>query len=538
MGAGLTIQREGRDDISVVIAGDGSVNQGMFHEAANMIALLRLPVLIVIENNRYGEFTSVERHSAVPEIHKRAAAYNLEACRLDGNNAKELYAALRTIIGDIRVDGRPRLVECMTYRWRGHMEGDPERYRSREEKERCQQEDPIPRLEKELRENGMLGEADITHLRTEAAKEIAEAVDFAVHAPLPEASALLTDVYTPEDKSLFRGTFERARAEAPWRHVSMAQAINEAIAEEMARDEKVFLWGEDVTLGGYFNVTEGLVDRFGGNRVIDTPISENAIVGGAVGAAMTGLRPIVEILFADFLTCCMDPVVNQAAKLRYMTGGQVSIPLTIRTPVGSGIGMAAQHSQSMERFFCGIPGLIVVAPSDAYTAKGLLKASIRSNNPVLFFEHKLLYATSAEIPDEEYTLPLGKARVVREGTHVTLVGHLLGVNVALDAARLLEQEGIAVEVIDLVTLYPMDTKTILESLRKTGRLATIEEGPATGGIGAEVIARAVTAGHGLLKASPRRFCAPECPVPYAKNLENAMLPDPRHVAQTLLKTLK
>jgi len=285
------------------------------------------------------------------------------------------------------------------------------------------------------------------------------------------------------------------------------------------------------------SVTEGLVDRFGKERVIDTPISEYGIIGGAVGAAMTGMRPVAEILFGDFLTCCMDPIVNQAAKLRYMTGGQVSIPLTIRAPLGSGIGMAAQHSQSMEKFFFGMPGLMVVAPSDAYTAKGLLKSAIRSNNPVLFFEHKLLYAETGKVPVTDYTLPLGKARVMVGGRDVTVVSHLLGVRICLDAAQLLERVGISAEVIDLCTLYPIDTKAILESVSKTGRLITIEEGTTTGGVGTEVIVRVVTAGFGFLKCPPVRIGAPECPVPYAKNLENAMLPTPEAVAEKIQRMM-
>jgi len=212
--------------------------------------------------------------------------------------------------------------------------------------------------------------------------------------------------------------------------------------------------------------------------------------------------------------------------------------LTIRTPLGSGIGMAAQHSQSMERFFFGIPGLIVVAPCDAYTAKGLLKAAIRSDNPVLFFEHKLLYASLGPMPDGDDVLPLGRARVVREGEDATVVSHLLGVSVALDAARILEETGISVEVIDLATIYPMDSPTILESVKKTGRLVTVEEGPETGGIGAEVIARTVSAGFGLLKAPPLRLAAPECPVPYAKNLENALLPNPERVAERIADAIR
>ncbi|MBN2283777.1 MAG: hypothetical protein JXO48_07795 [Deltaproteobacteria bacterium] len=535
MGAGMTIKYRKRDDISVVIAGDGSVNQGMFHEAMNMVSVFGLPVLVVVENNFYGEFTSLERHSGVTELYRRAQSYGIEALRFDGNNVREVYEKVGDVIRDMRRDGKPRLVELMTYRWHGHMEGDPELYRDESEKERYRQQDPIPRLIKEMIEGGTATETEIEAIRKEAAEAVDSAVAFAQGEEDPPVEALFDDVYTPEDERFFTGSI-------PFpgdgdREVSLSQAINEAIAEEMDHDDGVFLWGEDVTLGGYFNVTEGLIERFGTERIIDTPISEYGIVGGAVGAAMTGMRPIAEILFGDFLTCCMDPIINQAAKLRYMTGGQVSIPLTIRTPLGSGIGMAAQHSQSMEKHLFGVPGLMVVAPSDAYTAKGLLKSAIRINNPVIFFEHKLMYAETCRIPDREYTLPLGKALIRRSGDDVTIVTHLLGVGVSLEAAELLEREGIAVEVIDLCTLYPLDGETILRSVKKTGRLVTVEEGPCTGGIGAEVLARVASAGFGVLRTAPVRIAAPECPIPYAKVLETAMLPSPDKIAAAVRKML-
>ena len=530
MGAGLSIKMQRRDDISVVFAGDGSVNQGMFHEAMNMISVFKLPVLVIIENNLYGEFTSLERHSAVSELYRRAQAYGIDSLRLDGNDVRAVYRQLGRLIDEMRDDGKPRLVELMTYRWHGHMEGEPELYRTEEERERYKKEDPIARFVETLIREGVITRARAEEIQKVAQSEVSEAVEFARASTPPEASSLLAHVYTPELRTLFRGSIE---AQPSGSSCSMVQAINQALAEEMTRDERVFLWGEDVTLGGYFNVTDGLVDTFGPDRVIDTPISENGIIGGAVGAAMTGLRPVAEILFSDFLTCCMDPIINQAAKLRYMTGGQVSIPLTIRAPVGSGIGVAAQHSQSMERFFVGVPGLIVAAPSDPYTAKGILKSAIRSNNPVIFFEHKLLYQNTGVVPDREYTLPFGKARIVRGGSDVTIVTYLMGVSVALDAATLLEDKGIDVEVVDLITLYPMDTETILESLKKTGRLATLEEGPITGGIGAEIIARCAVAAHHVMKCAPVRIAAPECPIPYAKSLESLMVPDPESVAQKL-----
>ncbi len=547
MGAGLTIKmqnigkKEKRDDISAVFAGDGSVNQGMFHEAANMASVFRLPVLFVIENNLYGEFTSVENHSAVPELYKRAAAYGMEAVRIDGNDVSKVMKGVAGMIEKIRADSKPRLVELVTYRWHGHMEGDPQLYREEKEREAYKKKCPILRFERDLVKRGVMTKEDVESVKREAEAVVSEAAEFSENAKVPESKSLTTQVYTPEEKGLFTGGFDRLTTSGfdkltPSREVSMSQAINEALAEEMERDKNVFIWGEDVTLGGYFNVTDGLVDRFGQERVIDTPISENGIIGGAVGAAITGLRPVPEILFSDFLTCAMDPILNQAAKIRYMTGGQVSVPMTIRTPVGSGIGMAAQHSQSMERFFFGIPGLMVVAPSDAFTAKGVLKAAIRSNNPIIFFEHKLMYAESGKVPDgpdKDYTLPLGKARVAREGGDLTVVTHLLGVGVSLKAAEILSNKGIEAEVIDLVTLYPMDMETILKSVKKTGRLVTVEEGNPTGGIGSEVIAETVICGHGLLSKNPIRIAAGETPIPYASNLENLLIPNPEKIAERI-----
>ena len=536
LGAGFTIKYyEKSDNISVVIAGDGSVNQGMFHEALNMISVLELPVLIVVENNRYGEFTAIERHSAVTEIYKRAAGYAIESVRLDGNDARVVFSEVGRLIAAMRSDGKPRLVELMTYRWHGHMEGEPELYRTEAEKDRFKKEDPVVRLQNELVREGIAEEAGIAGIEHAVERDIEAAVAYAIQAGLPDISELATDVYCPDDAQLYTGSFDPGSAVT---EMSVSEAINQALGQEMDRDERVFLWGEDISLGGYFNVTNGLLEKFGPARVIDTPISENGFIGGAVGAAMTGMRPVPEVLFADFLTCCMDPILNQAAKLRYMTGGQVAVPLTIRTPLGSGIGMAAQHSQSMEKFFFGIPGLIVIAPSDAFTAMGLLKSAIRSNNPVLFFEHKLLYADAGKVPDTDFTLPIGKARMVREGRDITIVTYLLGVSIALGAAEILSQSGIEAEVIDLATLYPMDNKTILDSVAKTGYLATIEEGTSSGSVGSEIITRTTVAGFNLLKGAPLKIAAPENPIPYSKNLENAMLPTAEMAAQKIERALR
>ncbi|MBV9120421.1 MAG: alpha-ketoacid dehydrogenase subunit beta [Chloroflexi bacterium] len=318
-----------------------------------------------------------------------------------------------------------------------------------------------------------------------------------------------------------------ASAPASTRELTYAQALNEALAEEMRRDPTVFVMGEDVAIwggGGVFGVTKGLVDEFGVERVRDTPISEEAIVALAVGAAATGSRPVAEIMYVDFMGLSMEPITNQAAKLRYMFGGKASVPLVVRAQEGAGRGNAAQHSQSLEAWFCHIPGLKVVTPSMPADAKGLLKSAIRDDNPVIFLEHKALYFNKGPVPEGEHVIPLGVADVKRPGRHVTVVGIHACVQKALQAATELEAEGIELEVIDPRTLVPLDIETILESVRKTGRLIVSHEAYTNAGYGAEIIARVVAQAFDYLDAPPLRVCAKDVPVPYAASLETAALP--------------
>ncbi len=311
------------------------------------------------------------------------------------------------------------------------------------------------------------------------------------------------------------------------RHLTYAEALNEALREEMRRDPTVFVLGEDVAIwggGGIFGVTKGLVDEFGPERVRDTPISEEAIAAVAIGAAATGSRPVAEIMYVDFIGLAMEPIVNQAAKLRYMFGGKAKVPMVLRAQEGAGRGNAAQHSQSLEAWFCHIPGLKVVTPSTPYDAKGLLKTAVRDDNPVIFLEHKALYFTKGSVPTEEYTLPLGLADVKREGRHVTVVGVHTMVGKALQAAERLAAEGIELEVIDPRSLVPLDEETIVSSVRKTGRLIVSHEAYTRGGYGGEVIARVVESAFDYLDAPPVRVCARDVPVPYSAVLETAALP--------------
>ncbi len=323
------------------------------------------------------------------------------------------------------------------------------------------------------------------------------------------------------------GARHDASASPDARHITYAEALNEALREEMRRDSNVFLMGEDIVAwgtGGTFAVTRKLAAEFGTERVRDTPISEQAIVATAVGAAAAGVRPVVEIMYVDFIGLAMEPIVNQAAKLRYMFGGQTRVPLVIRAPQGAGRGNGAQHSQNLEAWFCHIPGLKVVTPSTPYDAKGLLKTAIRDDNPVIFLENKVLYFVKGPVPQTEYTIPLGVADVKRPGRDVTVVAVHLMVRKALEAAERLAAEGIELEIIDPRTLVPLDQAAIVASVRKTGRLIVTHEAHRNGGYGAEMALRVVEAAFDYLDAPPVRVCGKDTPIAYNGTLEAASLP--------------
>lgn len=522
-GAAHAVRLRGGSQVAVAFFGDGATNQGMFHEALNMASLFRLPAVFVLEDNRYGEFTAVARHTRAPSLAERAISYGMPAVTCDGNDVWAVYETVGEAVARARSGEGPTLVVCETYRWHGHMEGDPCGYRPAGELEAWKKRCPIRRWEAWIgAETGKLLEAG-------AREDVERSLAHALASPAPKPEQIAEHVFAPDLRELWTPRISAGGS----REISCSEALREALREEMERDQRVYLLGEDVTRGGYFAVTTGLVETLGPERVVDTPISEYAIVGSAVGAAMAGARPVAEILFSDFLTCCMDPIVNNAAKLRYMSGGQVSMPLVVRAPGGAGLGMAAQHSQSLEALLTGIPGLIVVAPGTPADAKGLLKAAIRSNNPVLFFENKLLYAATGPVPDGDHVTPLGVARVVREGGHVTLVAVGAALMKAEAAAEELAREGIEVEIVDPRTLVPLDFATIAKSVIKTGRLVTLEDAPLTHGFGSEVVARVSETLFGALRAAPRRVAGADVPIPYASELEGRCVPDVPRIVEAV-----
>ncbi|MEM2994772.1 MAG: alpha-ketoacid dehydrogenase subunit beta [Candidatus Bathyarchaeia archaeon] len=319
------------------------------------------------------------------------------------------------------------------------------------------------------------------------------------------------------------------------RVLTYREALREALREEMRRDPTVFLLGEDIGKywGGAFKVTEGLAEEFGDERVRDTPISESAIIGAAIGAALTGMRPVAEIMFGDLTALAMDQIANQAAKIHYMFGGQTKCPLVIRTPFGGGVNIATHHSQSLEAWFMHVPGLYVAVPSTPYDAKGLLKSAIRGENPTLFCEHKLLYPVKGEVPESEYTIPFGQADVKREGSDVTIVATLYMVHKALKAAEKLEREGINAEVVDPRTLTPLDKQTIIKSVKKTGRIVIVSEDCKTAGVSAEIAAVIAEEAIDYLDAPIRRVAEPDTPIPFSPPLEKYVIPDEKAIIKAV-----
>jgi 2-oxoisovalerate dehydrogenase E1 component len=531
VGAATARHLDGRDDVVVAFFGDGSVAQGLFHEAVNLAALWRLPVVFLCENNGYAEFSTFEAtHPA--SLADRARGYGIPHLAVDGNDVEAMTEAMGEVVAERRAGAGPVLLEARTYRLRGHYEGDPERYRSAEEVGVWKDKDPIARARHRLAALGVTDEK-LAALESDVLAEIEGALARARAGAEPDPVTLTHFVTAarpaiPEPEPLPAGA-ETFRT---------MDAIRLALEYEMVNDPDVFLAGIDIGAGGnVFGLTRGLHSRWP-ERVRDTPISESVIVGLAVGAAMAGKRPVVELMYLDFLGVCLDQLMNQAAKLRFMTGGLASMPLVLRTQFGAGRSSGSQHSQSLEALLAHIPGLTVVMPSTPAETYGLLRAAIRDPNPVVFIENRLLYGQTGPRPPDDHLVPIGRARVVRPGRDVTVVSVSRMVHEALAAAETLAAEGIEAEVIDLRTVAPLDRDTVLASLSRTGRLVIAHEAVLDFGIGAELAALAAGPGFWHLDAPVARVGAAFTPAPYAPSLEHAWLPDRVDVAEAIRTTVR
>jgi len=529
VGAGLAARTLGNGRVAVAFFGDGASNQGTFHEGLNLAAIWDLPVIFVCENNQYAIFTKQENVMRVKNVADRAPAYGMPGVIVDGMDPLAVYHVVRRAAERARSGQGPTLIEAKTYRWGGHSTGDPGTgYRSREELLEWKQRDPIPNFRRYLLESGGFSEPEVEDIEDSVARQLQDAVSFTLSAPDPDPAEAFTDLFAPEYRP---GVTEPA---GETREISALQALNEAIREEMERDPRLIVLGEDIgPRGGPFGVTKGLFDLFGANRIIDTPISENGFVAAAVGAALAGVPTIAEISYIDFATLAMDPIVNVAAKARYMSGGKQSVPVVIRTQGGGGpAGDGPTHSQSLEAWFAHVPGLKVVLPSTPYDYKGLLKTAIRDPNPVIFIEHKMLYRVKGKVPAGDYCIPFGRAAVRREGRHVTVVALAALVPKALAAAQALAERGIEIEVIDPRTLVPFDLETVAESVRRTGRLVVFQEAPITCGFGAEIARVVGEAAFDYLEA-PIKVIGTTVPLPASPALEQVALPGERDLVDAV-----
>src|SRR5216117_3552170 len=527
-GAALATRLAKTDSVVIAFFGDGGANQGVVHEALNLAAVWKLPAIYLCENNQYALSTATGRTTAGDSIAARAAAYGIPGVRVDGNYVLAVYETVRTAVARARRGEGPTLVEAVTYRWGGHsMRANLPEYRTKEEEREWMERDPVARLGSHLVDGKRATPVRLKELEESVELELDRAVEFAKSSPEPTVELMEASVYAPHAEVSEPAT--RAG-----RELTMAEALNEALQSEMQRDERVFVMGEDVGLiSGIFGVTRGLRERFGEDRVRDTPISEATFVGAGVGSAIAGLRPVVEIQIFDFVAMTMDQVVNQAAKFRYMLGGGPTVPLVIRGPQGGGIRLAAQHSQSLEAWFAHVPGLVVVTPSTPYDAKGLLASAIRDDNPVIFLEHKALYAVKGPVPAESYAIPLGRADIKRVGSDVTVVATQAMVARALAAAADLEKDNVSVEVIDPRTIVPLDEATILASVRKTHRLVVVHEAVKRSGFGAELAAIVAEKAIDDLDAPIVRIGARAVPMPYNDALERAAIPTQADIAEAI-----
>ncbi len=583
-GAALAEKLKGTNNVVLCFFGDGSTNTGSFHESLNMGATLLggLPIVYICENNLYG--MSVPFHdktvegagtaSSVRDVAVRAAAYGMPSEIVDGMDVLAVREAVMKAVERARNGGGPTLIECKTYRWFGHSISDQRIYRTKEEEAEWKCKCPVDCFRAKLQDAGILTEAELDAIKDTAFNTIEAATKFAQESPYPDPSELYDDVYVPRNEEVWEAqkaqekpvaqkinameteirrflreqsnvvaktALPKLNKDATTKFetqfgmpiITYGQAIVEAQREEMQRDKTVFIMGEDVGLyGGAYAATRGLYNEFGPTRVIDTAISEAAIAGAAAAAAMRGMRPISEIMYIDFMTIASDQIVHNMAYNRYMFGGKTKVPTVLRTEGGVGRCIAAHHSESLEAWMVHIPGLYVVMPSTPYDAKGLLKAAIRDDNPIIFIEHKVLYSgVMGPVPTDDYIIPIGVADIKREGTDATIVAYSRQLHFAMDAALELEKEGISVEVIDPRTLKPLDVETIANSVKKTGRLITVSEGFVRCGIGSEIVRDVSeyrfadgTLGFDYFDAPPVVLAGKDVPIPMSEPLEDAVVP--------------
>jgi pyruvate dehydrogenase E1 component beta subunit/2-oxoisovalerate dehydrogenase E1 component len=507
--------------ITACFFGEGAVAEGEFHESLNLACLWDLPVLFVCENNLYAMGTALSLSESETDIARKAGAYRIAAEAVDGMDVIAVEAAARRAVQKIRETGKPVFLECRTYRFRAHSMFDAQLYRAKEEIEAWKEKDPILRLRTWALEAKLARAEDVERIDAETDAEVAAAAAFAEAGAWEPVEDLTRHVYSAD-----RPPPPAARAQGGATiETTYREAVREAIREALTRDARVFLMGEDVGhYGGCYGVTKGLLEEFGPERIRDTPLSESAFTGAGIGAAIAGLRPIVEVMTVNFSLLALDQILNTAATIRHMSGGQFGCPVVIRMATGAGRQLAAQHSHSLEGWYAHIPGIRVLAPATLEDARGMLWTALQEPDPVLIFENVMLYNVKGALAADAGAVDIDRAAIRRAGEDVSVIAYGGGLAKALEAADRLAADGVRAEVIDLRTLRPLDDATIMASVRKTRRALIVDEAWRSGSLAAEISARIVEQAFFDLDAPIARVCAAEAPVPYARHLEAAALP--------------
>ncbi|MEZ4958293.1 MAG: dehydrogenase E1 component subunit alpha/beta [Saprospiraceae bacterium] len=517
-GSALAHKLSGEGRVSLAFSGEGGTSEGDFHEALNVAAVWDLPVIFLVENNGYGLSTPTNEQFRCEHIVDKGKGYGMRSVILDGNNILEVYNSLSKIAEEMRENPHPVLVECKTFRMRGHEEASGVKYVPKELLEEWGAKDPVKQYESYLLEEGILSEEKIAAIRKEIKAEIDKAWQGVSKEPEiePDTAEELADVYAPAPVHRPPSTVH-----APSSEKRFIDAISDGLRQAMQQHDKLVLMGQDIAeYGGVFKITQGFVEEFGRGRVRNTPICESAIIGTALGLSLKGYKSMVEMQFADFVTCAFNQIVNNLAKLHYRWG--VNADVVVRMPAGGGVGAGPFHSQSNEAWFAHTPGLKVVYPATPHDAKGLLLAAFEDPNPVLFFEHKALYRSLTEaVPDDYYTVEIGKARLARTGSQLSVITYGMGVHWAL---KVCEEEGIDADILDLRTLLPLDYEAIAETVKKTNRAILLHEDTMVGGIGGELSAWIAEHLFEHLDAPVLRAAGLDTPIPFAIPLEKNYMP--------------
>lgn len=509
--------------VTVAFTGDGGTSEGDFHEALNVAAVWQLPIIFIIENNGYGLSTPVNEQYRCQHLSDRGVGYGMEAHRIDGNNILEVYDTISRIADDIRANPHPVLVECVTFRMHGHEEASGTKYVPKALMEQWAKKDPIRNYENYLLQEGVLTTEKIAAIRQEFKQQIQEGLNLAEKEGIVTANLTVetTDIYAPHPPKI---VLPKTNKKSKKRFI---QAISDGLQQAMEKHDDLVLMGQDIAdYGGVFKITEGFVEKFGKERVRNTPLCESAILGIALGLSIKGQKAMMEMQFADFVTCGFNQIINNLSKAHYRWAQKADV--VIRMPTGGGVGAGPYHSQSNEAWFFHSPGIKIVYPSNPFDAKGLLLAAFDDPNPVMYFEHKALYRrpdVAQEIPDSPYTIEIGKAKVVRLGEDISIITYGMGVHWALNTLK--DHPDISADVVDLRTLLPLDKETIFNSVRKTGKALILHEDSLTGGIGGEIAALISEHCFEYLDAPVRRCGALDTPVPFAKTLERQYLPEER-----------